>query len=95
MQIGCAHLGCCTGAQGHAERAAINTPIQGSAADVAAAAMVAIAKCPELRRLGWKLLMQVHDEVILEGPRGPVTDKHPKVGSTILAWPVLFQASGT
>ena len=45
--------------RGHAERAAINTPIQGSAADVAASAMVAIAKCPELKELGWKLLMQV------------------------------------
>jgi hypothetical protein len=45
--------------RGHAERAAINTPIQGSAADVAAAAMVAISKCKELNGLGWKLLMQV------------------------------------
>ncbi|KAJ9521967.1 hypothetical protein QJQ45_024847, partial [Haematococcus lacustris] len=53
---------------GHAERAAINTPIQGSAADVASSAMVAIAKCPYLKQLGYTLLMQVHDEVILEGP---------------------------
>ena len=30
--------------------------------------MVAISKCETLRKLGWKLLMQVHDEVILEGP---------------------------
>lgn len=45
--------------QGHAERAAINTPIQGSAADVAASAMVAISKCPELKALGFTLLMQV------------------------------------
>ncbi|KAG1666153.1 hypothetical protein FOA52_011565 [Chlamydomonas sp. UWO 241] len=64
--------------RGHAERAAINTPIQGSAADVAAAAMVAICECPELKQLGWHLLMQVHDEVIMEGPRGPVSDAHPK-----------------
>lgn len=45
--------------KGHAERAAINTPIQGSAADVAASAMVAISRCPELKAMGWKLLMQV------------------------------------
>ncbi|KXZ47740.1 hypothetical protein GPECTOR_33g622 [Gonium pectorale] len=53
---------------GHSERAAINTPIQGSAADVAAAAMVAISKSEELRATGFQLLMQIHDEVILEGP---------------------------
>ncbi|GFR52186.1 hypothetical protein Agub_g14723 [Astrephomene gubernaculifera] len=54
---------------GHSMRAAINTPIQGSAADVAAAAMVAIHKSEELRATGFKLLMQIHDEVILEGPK--------------------------
>ena len=56
-------------AQSHALRAAINTPIQGSAADVATAAMLRISRCEELRELGWRLLLQVHDEVILEGPR--------------------------
>lgn len=45
--------------RGHAQRAAINTPIQGSAADVAAAAMIAICQCERLKELGWKLLMQV------------------------------------
>ncbi len=44
--------------QGHAMRAAINTPIQGSAADVATAAMLSIAACPELRALGWTMLLQ-------------------------------------
>ncbi|KAI8477361.1 MAG: hypothetical protein J3K34DRAFT_373247 [Monoraphidium minutum] len=52
-----------------AERAAINTPIQGSAADVATAAMLAIARDEWLRDNGWRLLLQVHDEVMLEGPR--------------------------
>ena len=45
--------------QGHALRAAINTPIQGSAADVATAAMLSIDACQELRELGWKMLLQV------------------------------------
>jgi DNA polymerase-1 len=53
----------------HALRAAINTPIQGSAADVATAAMLRINANEELRELGWRLLLQVHDEVILEGPQ--------------------------
>ena len=56
-------------ASGHALRAAINTPIQGSAADVATAAMLRISHDSTLRELGWRLLLQVHDEVILEGPR--------------------------
>ncbi|KAF5205146.1 Dna polymerase i a protein [Thalictrum thalictroides] len=54
--------------KGHIERAAINTPVQGSAADVAMCAMLEISKNARLRELGWKLLLQVHDEVILEGP---------------------------
>ncbi|KAJ1389585.1 Ribonuclease H-like superfamily [Sesbania bispinosa] len=54
--------------QGHIERAAINTPVQGSAADVAMCAMLQISNNKQLKELGWKLLLQVHDEVILEGP---------------------------
>ncbi|KAM4102960.1 hypothetical protein ACJW30_06G042600 [Castanea mollissima] len=54
--------------KGHIERAAINTPVQGSAADVAMCAMLEISKNAQLKELGWKLLLQVHDEVILEGP---------------------------
>lgn len=53
----------------HSLRAAINTPIQGSAADVATAAMLRIDSNEKLRELGWKLLLQVHDEVLLEGPK--------------------------
>ena len=53
---------------GHALRAAINTPIQGSAADVVMMAMIKLWKSKESKRIGWKLLLQIHDEVILEGP---------------------------
>ncbi|KAK7845852.1 dna polymerase i b, partial [Quercus suber] len=42
--------------------------LQGSAADVAMCAMLEISKNARLKELGWKLLLQVHDEVILEGP---------------------------
>ena len=54
-------------------RAAINTPIQGSAADVVTAAMIEIQRNKELKKLGWTLLLQVHDEVILEGPKESAT----------------------
>jgi len=49
----------------HGLRAAINTPIQGGAADIVIAAMVKIKKNDELKKMGWKLLLQIHDELIL------------------------------
>ena len=55
-------------AAGHALRAAINTPIQGSAADIVIVAMLKLWRSEKLKLLGWKLLLQIHDEVILEGP---------------------------
>lgn len=54
--------------KGRIDRAAINTPVQGSAADVAMLAMIEIWRNVDLKKLGWKLLLQVHDEMILEGP---------------------------
>ena len=54
--------------QGRGARAAINTPIQGSAADVVMMAMIQLHESPVLADLGYKLLLQIHDEVILEGP---------------------------
>ncbi|CAL5025194.1 unnamed protein product [Urochloa decumbens] len=57
-----------SGQRGHIERAAINAPVQGSAADVAMCAMLEIDRNTRLKELGWTLLLQVHDEVILEGP---------------------------
>ena len=54
--------------RGHAERAAINTPIQGSAADVMMMAMLKLHRDERLAEMGWKVILQIHDEVILEGP---------------------------
>lgn len=52
----------------HSERAAINTPIQGSAADIVMCAMLKIARDERLAQMGYKQVLQVHDEVVLEGP---------------------------
>jgi DNA polymerase-1 len=54
--------------RGHAERQAINTPIQGSAADIVKAAMVSIDADERLRELGYRLLMQIHDELVGQCP---------------------------
>ena len=51
-----------------AERIAVNTPIQGSAADVVKKAMIAVDKALKERIPGAKLLLQVHDELIVECP---------------------------
>jgi hypothetical protein len=41
---------------------------QGGAADVAMLAMLQLRQCEELKAINYKVIMQVHDEVILEGP---------------------------
>ncbi len=52
-----------------AERAAINAPMQGTAADLIKMAMVAVQDWLDADRLGARLVMQVHDELVLEVPR--------------------------
>jgi DNA polymerase-1 len=53
-----------------AERAATNTPIQGSAADLIKLAMLTVHRRLRERGLGARLLLQVHDELVLEAPAG-------------------------
>ncbi len=51
-----------------AERVAVNSPIQGTAADIVKLAMVKLAARLREGRLGARILLQVHDEIILESP---------------------------
>ena len=50
------------------ERAAINTPVQGSAADVIKVAMLRVDEAMRREGLAARLLLQVHDELVFEAP---------------------------
>ncbi len=52
-----------------AERAAINAPMQGTAADLIKLSMIAVQDWLDADRLAAKLVMQVHDELVLEVPQ--------------------------
>ena len=55
-----------------AERAAINAPMQGTAADLIKLSMVAVQAALDAQERGTKMIMQVHDELVFEVPESEV-----------------------
>jgi DNA polymerase I len=55
-------------ARSFAERTAVNTPLQGTAADLIKLAMIRIARLLGQRKMQSRMLLQVHDELLFEAP---------------------------
>ena len=65
------------------ERAAINAPLQGAAADIIKRAMIRIPGALEDAGLGARMLLQVHDELIFEVPEAEVDETAAAVARTM------------
>ncbi len=65
--------------RGYTERNAINAPIQGTAADIIKLAMINIHDWLEREKLGTKMILQVHDELVFDAVREEVDYITPKI----------------
>jgi DNA polymerase-1 len=83
-------------ARSAAERTAVNTPIQGTAADLVKRAMLNVDAALSASGLSARMLLQVHDELVLECPReeavraGPIL-KQQMEGAAQLAVPLIVE----
>jgi DNA polymerase-1 len=80
-----------------AERQARNTPVQGSAADLIKKAMIELDRALKARKMKTRLILQIHDELLLEVPEGEAKDalglvKEVMEGALRLAVPLVVDA---
>jgi DNA polymerase-1 len=75
-----------------AERQAINAPIQGAAADIMRRAMIRMDEALAKSKLKARMLLQVHDELVFEAPKGEAQDLIKLARETMsgAAEPALF-----
>jgi DNA polymerase-1 len=67
------------------ERASINAPIQGTAADIIRRAMIRMEDALKAKRLSALMLLQVHDELVFEAPESEVARTMPVVAAVMEA----------
>jgi DNA polymerase-1 len=84
-------------ARSFAERTAVNTPLQGTAADLIKLAMIALDADLRAQHMQSRLLLQVHDELVLECPPGELEEatrlvKRRMEGVVHLKVPLLVEA---
>ena len=82
--------------RGGAERAAINAPMQGTAADLIKLSMVKVQQVLDQEKRGTRMIMQVHDELVFEVPEGEIdwlTTEVPRImaGVAQLKVPLLAE----
>ncbi len=80
-----------------ARRTAVNSPIQGSAADIIKIAMIDISRELIRRNLGSRMIMQVHDELVFEVYRGELEEvkglvREKMEGAIVLKVPLVVDA---
>jgi DNA polymerase-1 len=66
-----------------AERMAINAPVQGTAADIIKIAMLRLHVALRERDLQARMILQVHDELVVEAPDDEVEDLLPLMGEVM------------
>ena len=71
--------------RGYAERIAINAPLQGTAADLIKLAMIDVAAFLDREAPGLRMILQVHDELVFEGPEAALRAQAEAIATRMCA----------